>query len=536
MSVLVAAQPLVSCNDLLDIDPQDKYSETEAWKNESTVDMYVTGLYTSIKSMSNFASLSLTDGYTDLLKYQNGVEQTWSNHNRILLRQNYITADSNPLSSWGLYGDIFKENVFLRDAGTYGSKFGPDFLEARVGEVRFIRAINYFRLIRVFGGVVIRDESEGVDSEAQKDKARASEEESWNFVLADLEYATQKLPETWPAEWNGRLTKGAAYAYLCRAALFAKRWDVAIQAAENLKALRKYGLMDNYADVFKVPDNKEIIFAISYKIPEMPHYLDRYFAPDGIQGIRRAVPTSELADAYDMADGTPFAWSGAMAADPYTGREPRFYNNIIYNGCTWRGNTIYTYVDAENGFVPFKENQDPGTKNTVTGYFIRKFLQEDHADFDDKGSDQFWIEMRYAELLLNEAEALAESNYGANRTQALANLNEVRVRVNLPERTEAEAPDKEAFMALLRKERVCELAFEGFRFWDLRRWHLASEVIEGKQAHGVQITKQPDDSFVYQQVSCDGEQTRVFPERYYLLPIPRDEMEKNSLIVNNPSW
>ncbi|MCS2933145.1 RagB/SusD family nutrient uptake outer membrane protein [Bacteroides ovatus] len=94
--------------------------------------------------------------------------------------------------------------------------------------------------------------------------------------------------------------------------------------------------MDEYKDVFKVAGNKEIIFSIAYKIPDMPHYFDRYFAPDGKQGIRRAVPTSELVDSYDMADGTPFSWSGSMAKDPYVGREPRFYASIIYNGATWK--------------------------------------------------------------------------------------------------------------------------------------------------------------------------------------------------------
>lgn len=173
--------------------------------------------------------------------------------------------------------------------------------------------------------------------------------------------------------------------------------------------------MDNYEDVFKVAGNKEIIFSIAYKIPDMPHYFDRYFAPDGKQGIRRAVPTSELVDSYDMADGTPFSWSGSMANDPYVGREPRFYASIIYNGATWKEKKIYTYVDAENGFASYRDNMNPGEKQTVTGYFIRKYLQENNVDFDDKGSDQFWIEMRYAEVLLNLAEALAEQDYSKIR-------------------------------------------------------------------------------------------------------------------------
>ena len=536
IGLMFTSQFLTSCHDLLEKDPTDSYSETVAWSSESSLDMYVTYLYKPLNGLSNFSSLSLTDGYTDLVKYGNGVPQTWSAHNKILLQQNTITSDNNPMSSWGLYTDIFRENVFLRDAGIYGNKFSEDFLNIRIAEIRFIRAVNYARMIRIFGGVILRDETNGVDSEGQKDKARATEAESWDFVLKDLEFAARHLPKEWDSKWDGLLTKGAAYAYMCRTALFAKRWDVAITAADEIKKLNKYDLMDNYEDVFKVAGNKEIIFSIAYKIPDMPHYFDRYFAPDGKQGIRRAVPTSELVDSYDMADGTPFSWSGSMANDPYVGREPRFYASIIYNGATWKEKKIYTYVDAENGFAAYRDNMNPGEKQTVTGYFIRKYLQENNADFDDKGSDQFWIEMRYAEVLLNLAEALAEQDYSKNQDDALEALNEVRERVNLPKRTTEEAPDKDSFMKLLRKERICELAFEGFRYWDLRRWRLAGEVIDGKQAHGTKITKKDDNTYTYEQVSCDDNINRFFPERYYLLPIPVDELQNNPLCENNAPW
>ena len=536
IGLMFTSQFLTSCHDLLEKDPTDSYSETVAWSSESSLDMYVTYLYKPLNGLSNFSSLSLTDGYTDLVKYGNGVPQTWSAHNKILLQQNTITSDNNPMSSWGLYTDIFRENVFLRDAGIYGSKFNEDFLNTRIAEIRFIRAVNYARMIRIFGGVILRDETNGVDSEGEKAKARATEAESWDFVLKDLEFAAKHLPKEWDSKWDGRLTKGAAYAYMCRTALFAKRWDIAITAADEIKKLNKYDLMDEYKDVFKVAGNKEIIFSIAYKIPEMPQYFDRYFAPDGKQGIRRAVPTSELVDSYDMADGTPFSWSGSMAKDPYVGREPRFYASIIYNGATWKEKTIYTYVDAENGFAAYRDNMNPGEKQTVTGYFIRKYLQENNTEFDDKGSDQFWIEMRYAEVLLNLAEALAEQDYAKNQDDALEALNEVRRRVDLPERTTQEAPDKDSFMKLLRKERICELAFEGFRYWDLRRWRLAGEVIDGKQAHGTKITKKDDNSYTYEQVSCDDNINRFFPERYYLLPIPVDELQNNPLCENNAPW
>lgn len=524
-----------SCNSILDIDPSSSFSEATAWSSEDAVDLYVTSLYESLKNSTGFATPSLTDGYTDLVKYGNDIAQGYSIHNRVLLQSDFITSSSNPLSSWGLYTEIRKENVFLKDAPSEGAKFGDNFLKVRMAEIRFIRAFNYFRMIRVFGGVVIRDEKNGVDAEAQKDKARATESESWDFVMADLNYAAENLPESWNSDWEGRLTKGAAYALICRGALYAKRWDVAIDAANKIKELNKYELLPNYADVFSKPFNKEIIFGISYSKPQLVHWYDRYFTPKGDNSILGgcATPTNELVDSYDMADGTPFSWSANKSA-PYVNREPRFYASILYNGANWKGRKIETFIGGADGFVAYKKGQD--THNTTTGYYVKKYLQESNSTFDVDGSDQFWIELRYAEVLLNLAEALAEKDYPANSSKALAALNEVRSRVKLPGRTLQEAPDKNSFMVLLRKERVCELALEGFRFWDIRRWHVAGDVINGKMAHGTEIIKNVDGSFTYNIVDCDAGQTRVFPEKYYLLPIPVDELNNNPLCENNSPW
>jgi hypothetical protein len=158
-------------------------------------------------------------------------------------------------------------------------------------------------------------------------------------------------------------------------------------------------------------------------------------------------------------------------------------------------------------------------------------------DSNDSDEQALGDKMLVAERKDNASnEALAEQDYSKNQDDALEALNEVRERVNLPKRTTEEAPDKDSFMKLLRKERICELAFEGFRYWDLRRWRLAGEVIDGKQAHGTKITKKDDNTYTYEQVSCDDNINRFFPERYYLLPIPVDELQNNPLCENNAPW
>ena len=144
----------------------------------------------------------------------------------------------------------------------------------------------------------------------------------------------------------------------------------------------------------------------------------------------------------------------------------------------------------------------------------------------------------YPQVLQNvrvadKAEALAMENWNKNSAEALQALNDVRARVGLPARATA---DKETFLEYVRHERKVELAGEGFRYWDLRRWRLAEKVIDGQNVHGVKISKQSDGSFTYEQVDADGGHKRIFYDRYYRFAIPLSERSNNSLCTNNDGW
>lgn len=543
-----------SCHDDLEIESTTNFSESSTWGSETALELYTTGFYAALRDAAEIYSLNLSDGYSDILKYSFGTSvNSATTHNEILLKKDYVNISNLPLYTWDNYNRIRRQNEFLIAADKYIDKYGEDFLNIRKAEIRFIRAFSYFKMIRVYGGVIIRDETDGVDAENQKDKARATEEESWDFVIKDLQFAAQYLPDEWDDKWFGRTTKGAAYAMLCRCALYAKRWDVAIDAATEVEKLAKLGyyrLENNYADVFTsstLPNNKELILCVDFVKPDFQHSFDTRFSPSGdgvVANKAYAVPTNELVDSYEMADGTEFKWNLNSAGqqmdesgniiNPYMNREPRFYASILYNGAEWRNRTIESFVGGEDGFISYAAGSNPFT--TVTGYYIRKFLEESNTDFEVNGSDQYWIELRYAEVLLNLAEALAESDYNANSTRALQALNDIRGRVGLPFKTLTDAPDKDSFMKLLRQEKMKELAFEGHRYWDIRRWKIADKVIDGQQAHGVKIVKNSDGTFNYEIVNCDGGVNRTFPERYYLIPIPSSEIENNSLCKQNPLW
>lgn len=530
---------LGACSDVLDIDPTDRYSAATVWASESVADSYTLSLYTTFRDHSeiygngSYSSPWLTDAYSDILK-----SCSWDlyehNYNKTLFQESAFNSNSaGAFECWSdNYGRIRRENEFLRDAPEYGKKFGDDWLKIRIAEVRFCRAYTYYLLCRVYGGVILRTE---VDGPNENDKARSSEEDCWKFIIDELKAAGEDLPSSWDSGNTGRATKKAAYALLSRVALYAQNWDVAIDAA-NKVAAEGATLDQSYANVFNSSvSNPEICFACDFLAGALTHNYDTFVRPSGDTQYGKQIysafaPTSELVDSYEMADGTAFSWD-AYGSDPYSNREPRFYATILYNGASWMGRTLQTYVGGADGFKAYENSGSAGT--TVTGYYLRKYLRDNDRSYVTNNSSQYNIVIRYAEVLLNKAEALAESNWTSNSAQALEALNTVRSRVGLPARN---ATTKEAFMECLRHERMVELAGEGFRYWDLRRWKLAEEVINGTSVHGVRITRSDDGTYSYQQVDADAGNTRIFYNRYYKFAIPLSERSNNKLCTNNEGW
>lgn len=546
-----------SCTDVLDLYKTDEISDQAVWTDEAAADMYITASYKTITDVSQVFSQAVSgsayyDSYSDLMK-STAWDQLNHTYNKSLLQASaYSVGGAGSFECWDdVYVRIRRANVALDEIKRYGvSKFGEDWCNIRRAEVRLCRAFSYYRLIRVYGGIVIRTDISGAnggpdDGSNQEDinRARATEAESWDFVLSELEWAAEYLPESWPDKWNGRATKLTAYGFISRMALYAKKWQVAVNAAEKVKELGG-DLASNYAKVFKVDggqdNSKEILFALYGTAGLVTHRYDQHLRPFGDNATHGTtvlgahVPTAELADMYELADGTAFDWN-THAAAPYTNREPRFNATIMYNGCDWEGRKIQTYEGGTDGFQDY-ENAGSTGGHTCTGYYMRKYLQEGYADFVTKNSYQYDAVLRYAEVLLNKAEAYAELDYIQNRDNALNALNEVRDRVGLPDKTTTDAPTKEAFMNLLRRERCVELAGEGFRYWDLRRWRMAESVINGKTVHGTKITDNPDGTFSYERVDCDGGLTRIFLERYYYFSLPTSEIANNKLCKDNPYW
>ena len=545
----------ISCEDVVNIPASDRLTQDAIWAgDEAILDQYVIGLYGALREKSTLYMMSeqYTDCLTDLLKDGDFMESR--RYNRINIgKEPFTDNDASILSNWeNSYVRVRRFNEFFRDAEIYSNLYSQSFLKTRLAEIRLLRAMQYFYIMRVYGyendseerpgGMVLRDKLEGP---AGNNKQRMRYADSWQWIIEEMKLAAQDLPKAWDAANFTRLTSVAAYAFISRVALYAKQWDEVISAADKCKELGA-DLDPSYANVFTDQHSVENIMTIKFLADGLSHSADVTFRPSGDTPFHnnRAMayhicPTAELADSYEMANGDKFTWAAynanpaAWGNDPFSGREPRFYTTIIYNNEDWEGRKVESYVGGADGIMDFVE--EGGRTSTCTGYYYRKFITENDNSWDAHGSNHFDIYIRYAEVLLNKAEALAQKDWSTNSTAALSALNDIRARVGLPARA---ASDLDGFMGLLEQERKVELAGENFRYWDLRRWRKAVDTLNGKSFHGVKIIKNDDGTFTYNECDIDASSKRIFMERFYSFALPLSELNNNEALkhMNNPGW
>ena len=533
---IIMGLSFTSCNDFLDPDPTDRLSEKLFWQNEESTDLYLNSFYPYLSSYGNFGTSQfnnglLTEGMTDMLKY-GSYSAGVGNANRIVFNPYFVTADqSQGLVIWTTsYERIRRVNEFLSSMSKY-STYNEDTNKRYEAQIRFIRAFLYYQLLLRTNTVIIYDKLPDGNS-----KPLSPESDCWDFVEQDLDYAIQNLPVQWDATRSGRITKGAALAMKSRAMLVARRWEKARTAASEVINLQDngslvYELNKDYKNAFKSyfdNGNKESILEFRYKLPAPYHSFDRDFAPGGdwANNGGSACPTQEMVEEYELATGGKADWSKwhskTTETPPYSLLEPRFHASVLYNGASWKNRKIETFVDGKDGYIDYGFQANTNGK-TTTGYYLRKYLDESIADISTTYSAQPWIEIRLAEVYLNLAEACAMlgSTYDKDANNAIRTIRE---RVKLPY-TDLTG---EELMKAIRHERKVELAYEGFYYWDLRRWRMADSILDGARFHGLKIT-QSGTTLTYEYIDCDKED-RKFPERFYNFPIPTTEIANNLAI------
>jgi SusD family. len=271
--------------------------------------------------------------------------------------------------------------------------------------------------------------------------------------------------------------------------------------------------------------NTEVIFGRVYSgLVKADRYntVSRDLSPNGYDGYSAYNVIQQMVDEFEMADGTAFSWNNpAHAQNPYANREPRFYADILANNQQFKGRLTQFYEGGDDSpqspYSPWNASK--------TRYCMRKMVDE-AVDWkkQDFAATQ-WVVFRLSEMYLNYAEACAAlGQYGEARTY----LNDLRqLKAGLPALT---APDA-GLMDRIKHERRIELCFEGHRFFDIRRWGIAE--VGSEDAKGVVITKQPNGTFTYQQITVEE---RTWKPSFYFYPIPRTEIQKNPNITQNPEY
>jgi hypothetical protein len=438
-------------------------------------------------------------------------------------------------------------------------------------EARFLRAFYYYNMIAAFGGVPLIGDNV-FDINDLINIPRNNFDECITYLVSELDKAAQALSSVVYADIDyGRITAGACLALKSRVLLYAasplfngglsdspadkvklvgytsfdkNRWQLAADAAEAVMKTGTYSLhKDNvtrpgngFYDVFLKRVNNEYILAWN-RGPQRE--METFYLPASRSGSLVAKPTQNLVEAFPMKDGKPIAESPLYDPKmPYANRDPRFDYSIIYNGLSYTSNSgpktpVYTYMGTtaypnttSDAYVP---------TGTLTGYYSRKMLDENLATNTAGTTDRGWPLIRYAEMLLNYAEAINEAGFP---DKAYASLKELRDRAGILPGSDnlyglKANMNVDDMRTIIQNERRIELAFEDHRFNDIRRWMIASTVLTGFNKIII-ITKIKDDEWKFEVGAA--KRALQFRKAMYLLPIPLTEIQKMPLMKQNPDY
>ncbi len=464
-----------------------------------------------------------------------------------------ISTINNPDPYWAnAYAGIRQANIFLANIDQVPT--AAISITTWKAEVRFIRAFLYFELWKRYGGVpLVGDKVFTLNDNLQL--PRNTYDDCLNYIVSECDAIKGNLnADALPAPNIGHIPKGAASALKCRAYLYAasplfnggnadgltgsvtsdpSRWQKAIDAADELRALNYYVLEGSYGGLFTNKTSKEIILA---KQSANNFDIENNNAPIGyvsgsFVGAGRTSPTQNFVDAFTMNNGLVITdpASGYNPAQPYTNRDPRFAPTVFFTGVKWLSRNMETF---EGG----KDKPGGSVVQTKTGYYLRKFMGDFTNSTAYSNQSHNFIYFRYAEILLNEAEAYNELGGTLNTESAVQLIIPIRKRAGITAGINgrygiAAGISQNDMRTLIMTERRIELSFEEHRFWDVRRWKIANTALSGP-LFGTVINNNAG-VLTFQAVQVDN---MVFQDKLYHMPIPYDEIVKNSSMKQNPGW
>lgn len=541
------------CSDMLNYNEVTEYTKEQVFHDFQRVNNYVTNVYSRMEDgLSGYGNGANLSSATDEAEF------AWSSSN-IHNFYDGVWSSVNPLTNtWAnCYWGIRSANFFLENWSNYDFeefKYNLDYPQQMERynryqyEIRFLRAYYYFELVKTYGDVPLITTL--LSQEDANKVSRDDKSEVFDFIVRECDEIVDKLPFDYtvlPYAESGRITNLTVMALKARALTYAASplfrqegadvkmlWKrAAIANKELLDACKEYGMgLRPYNELSTQNNDKclEVIYA--RRLGKLNSFEYNNF-PVGVEGGGSGnCPTQTIVDAYRM-QATGKYWdeegSGYNPDKPYVGRDPRFALTIVFNGTTkwpnWNSNPIETFEGGLNGY-PL-----PGA--TPTGYYLKKYCNP-ATDLRPGKVNSFrhqWILYRMSEFYLNYAECLAEYFQDPNAVSeefpesALDVLNELVTYRKMPAYN---ANTLSEFTRYYRNERMVELAFEGHRFWDVRRWMI------GEVFNKVELMKlyNENGNIKYERVI----KNRMWDDKMYFFPIPDSEVRKNSNLIQNVGW
>ncbi|WP_168208943.1 RagB/SusD family nutrient uptake outer membrane protein [Chitinophaga sp. XS-30] len=566
---------IFSCRDARDfLDPKstNELNEAAVFIDSARTMDFLSGIYSRLEFGNNAGKEVNTVG-AGFSECTDEAETRWPGAHNVpnqifggTFGPNFYAKTDN---SWSyLYTGIRHVNIYLKNLPNM--PLSPQ-LKARTAlEARFLRAYFYHNLIKYWGGVVlVGDEVFALD--APNEAGRNTYAECVDYIVSELDAIALPLPLNYNGINYGRITRGAALALKSRVLLFAasplfnggsfatdpevisltaypsadeSRWGKALQAAQDVMEMNRYSLhTDNttrpgngFYQLFLERVNNEYILA---EMVGANKIIEAACNPPSRNGNFLRYPSQQLVDAFPMKNGKVISepGSGYNENDMYANRDPRFYFTVVYNGALYfdhrtnAASPVYTYQGANlDGLKPASNNT-----GTNTGYYVRKAADENLSAASSANTLRCPPILRYAEIMLNLAEAAVETG---DWPRARMQLVELRKRAGIEPGADGfyglpANPGPEEARELVHNERFIELAFEEHRYWDLRRWRIGDRY-DGKFIEGIRITSNSDGSF--SQTRFNVRSPRYFKANSYLFPIPQTEIAVNRNIKQNPGW
>lgn len=530
-----------SCSNFLDLYPKDSPAAEEFYSNETELELAINGAYRGLYWMSN-------DNVPYHMYLEGAADHAFvrSGANMDVVRTGEATQSTSIFSGvWSkFYSSIALCNNVLTGMVKAKDNVPADFYNRIEAEAKTIRAYNYYWLTVLYGDVPYLDGGLAWNAPSPGVSPKS---EIISKLYADLDWAKDWLPATLGPAEQGRMTSGAAMGIKARIALYNGDYETAADAAWEVMDSGVYSIFDSYKDLFLYEnrDSAESIMTMRFLDNVATSQVPRYLGMRLTQGYCMIVPTQVLVDYYQCTNGKYISdtGSGWDPATPYDNRDPRLRYTVLVPG-TWHCGYLFDPDPAKTKTKMMKDGAIVDVANadathayrSFTGLLFRKYYDEaDIPDRNTRSQLKFMI-MRYAEILLTYAEAKIEAD---DIDQSVIDaINEVRQRadVNMPaadiSMTTAELRE------LVRYERSVELALEGFRLLDIRRWGVAEDVLSGtvlgrrKKANWYdQVTPMvypsgqvvyPDEGIFEPQGVCTFN-----PATQLIWPIPQDAIDRN---------